>query len=180
MSTAMRAAIAGDALAPVYLIELRFDTGTQYRTTSQTEITWNGNTYTRGNIVGVPSISESYELKIPSLSLTLSGIAQANVTTALLEDSVDREVVIYLGLIDASFALVVDPVEVFKGRITGWSYRDGADSAAVEWDIASHFADFERVAGRRTNDEDQQLLFAGDKGLEFAARSDSTISWGRS
>ena len=180
LSSAMSSAKDSKNLTPFNLVEFHFDSGIQYRTNYMSDLTWNGNLYTRGNISGIPVIDESYDLKIPSITIILSGVNQANVSTALLENSLDREVLIYLGLIDSSFAIIVDPVEIFKGKITGWNYKEIGDSADLSWEVSSHFADFERISGRRTNDEDQQLFFPGDKGLEFSARSDSVIHWGRS
>ncbi len=180
LSPAMSSAKDSKNLIPFNLVEFHFDSGAQYYTNYMSDLSWSGNLYTRGNITGIPVIDESYDLKIPSITIALSGVNQVNVSTALLENSLDRKVLIYLGLIDSSFDIVIDPVEIFKGRITGWNYKQNGTAADLSWDVSSHFADFERISGRRTNSEDQRLFFHGDKGLEFSARSDSIIKWGRS
>jgi len=43
----------------------------------------------------------------------------------------------------------------------------------------SHFADFSRIAGRKTNSGSQQTIFANDKGMEFSALTVQDLKWGR-
>ena len=50
----------------------------------------------------------------------------------------------------------------------------------VSLSVASHWSDFKKKSGRRTNHNGQQLHFAGDKGFEFAANTVKDIKWGRS
>jgi len=46
-------------------------------------------------------------------------------------------------------------------------------------EIASHWKDFEKENGRRTNHNTQQLYFDGDLGFEFAAKTIKDLKWGR-
>jgi len=41
------------------------------------------------------------------------------------------------------------------------------------------WSDFERTAGRRTNDNDQQVYYPGDRGFQFADDALKDIKWGR-
>lgn len=177
----MQAAIAAGQLKPVRLLEMHFDGGTLYHTTCYKSLAWNSNTYNPGNVVAMPNVEESLELRVPVYKVTLSGVNQANIATALLEDSIDRLVVMYRGLLDANENLIADPFEEFKGRIDTYAMDEDPDKGAstLAWSCVSHLADFERLAGRRTNDDDQQVYFAGDRGFEFSALVAQDIKWGR-
>ena len=45
--------------------------------------------------------------------------------------------------------------------------------------IASHWADFSKVEGRKTNTGSQQIFFPTDKGMEFAGLTVQDILWGK-
>ena len=182
MTPAMQSAIAADSLSPVHLVSLAFDGGTQYHTDAYKSLSWGGSTWNGGNLISLQAVEESIELRIPQLRVTLSGVNQANIATALTENAIDREVVIYLGLLDANEQLIADPVEQFRGRIDGYSFSEdgGGGTAKISWTCVSHLADFERTAGRHTNDSEQQILFPGDLGFEYAAKADQDLKWGTS
>ena len=54
------------------------------------------------------------------------------------------------------------------------------DKATISLICTSHFSDFSRIAGRRTNEGSQQRLFPSDRGFEFAGQTIQDIKWGRS
>ena len=45
--------------------------------------------------------------------------------------------------------------------------------------MASHWADFEKKAGRFSNNNSQQYFFSGDVGFEYAANTVKDLKWGR-
>ena len=44
--------------------------------------------------------------------------------------------------------------------------------------VANHWADFQRIEGRRTNDSSQQHFFDGDKAFEFTSQAGKKLYWG--
>lgn len=179
LSAGMQSAVAAKEIRPYLLLSMSFDAATEYRTTCYKSIQFGGNTYLPGNTLSFGAPRESLGLRVPTLNVTLSGVNQANLATALTTGSLDREVRLYRALLDANEALIADPVEIFNGRIDTFSFSEDADTASLTWSCVSHLADFERVSGRRTNDDEQQFLFPGDKGFEFSALVDQDIKWGR-
>ena len=53
------------------------------------------------------------------------------------------------------------------------------NSSEVSISIASHWADFDKIAGRKTNTNSQKLFFSTDKGFDYASKSVKEIKWGR-
>ena len=86
------------------------------------------------------------------------------------------EVTIDIGLLDSSDALI-GTFNYDIGFIESFSID--TDKARLILSCTSHFADFSRVSGRKTNEGSQQLHFANDKGMEFSALTVQDLLWGR-
>lgn len=180
MSGAMLTENAKQQTRPFHLIEFYFST-TDYLTTARRNIPWNSINYIAlGNLLSFSDLEESTEIRAGSFNVVLSGVNQANIAVALTENFIERRIVIRRGLLDVNDAIVVDPVILHDGRIDGWNLNEDVTNgtSTIKWNAASHWIDFERVAGRRTNNEDQQVWFPGDKFFEFAAQNDE-IRWGK-
>ncbi len=164
------------------LVEFYFDSGTIYTSMAYKEISWNGNTYlATGNFLKLSGISEEIGLKVGAVSITLSGVNQANIAIALSEDYTDRQVKIYRGFLSEEHLVIANPVLMFDGRIDSFSLSEDIESgnSALTWTVPSHWADFEKRSGRRCNIEDQQLHFPDDKGFDFASEIVKDLKWGR-
>ena len=67
------------------------------------------------------------------------------------------------------YALIADPVEIFKGRVNQINIEAG-ETATISLTVESRLVDWERRRVRRYNNADQQVAFSGDKGFEFVPR----------
>jgi hypothetical protein len=95
------------------------------------------------------------------------------------DDYIDVPAKIYRAVIDSSDDVVGAPILIFDGLIVGYSIDDTEDESKLTVEIASHWKDFEKENGRRTNHNTQQLYFDGDLGFEFAAKTIKDLKWGR-
>lgn len=183
MSSEMIAASGSDRLRTFHLIAMEFATPARFAMAHR-DITWNGVTYrASGDLLEVSDAEESTEIRANEIQITLSGVSQANLAQALLQEFIERPVTIRRGFFGADDAIVIGPVTIFEGRVDSWSWAEDPDrgTAAITWRVASHWVDFERTAGRRSNHEDQQLHYPGDRGLEHAHESELPLEraeWG--
>jgi len=92
----------------------------------------------------------------------------------------DKEVEIYKGFLDNNQSIIADPFLLFKGTIESFSLEESEESSNVSISVASHWADFEKLKGRKTNTSSQELYFEDDVGFDFASQSVQDIKWGRS
>jgi hypothetical protein len=53
------------------------------------------------------------------------------------------------------------------------------ETSNVTITAASHWSDFNKKSGRRTNHNSQQIFFNGDKGFEFAPKIMRDLKWGK-
>jgi hypothetical protein len=171
---------------PVHIFEVYLDTGTVYMTDAPFPILWNGNTYlANGHLLGFDAIEEDTQLNISSTTLVLTGCDAAGptwVASVLAEEYIDRRVVVRKAMLHGADGVLDAPITIFDGRMDQPVIDDDPvnGTCRVSVTASSHFADFERVIGRRTNDAVQQLHFSSDKFFEFASEIPlKVVIWGR-
>ncbi len=171
--------IAKDNFQQVTLISIAFDS-TVYLTSGFHDITYSSNSYEAGgHFLGISNIRESANVRVGTIKLTLSAVNQTYVSIVLSQDIINRQVIIYRAFLDTSNAVIGDPLLTYDGTITGFTIGDDDEESTIELSVASHWGDFEKVSGRRTNTNSQKLFFSSDKGFEFSGSSVKDIKWGR-
>lgn len=168
---------------PCYLIEVYFDSVTYRMTDAWRDIVYDGFTYNaQGHFLGFSGLSESMDMSIPSVTLSLSGIDQSWIAHALTLDYIDRRVVIRKAFIDYVNGAINAPLVIFDGRIDTMPIADDPvkGSTTVSIVASNQFKDFDRTSGRHTNNEDQQLHFVGDRFFEYVPQLSQSrqIQWG--
>lgn len=128
----------------------------------------------------VSAISETSGLEMTGVSMSLSGIPSAMITTALAEYYQGRDCNIWLAPLDANCAVLADPVLVFPGRIDTMSIELG-DTASITLTAENKMADWNKSRVRRYTHEDQIAEYPSDLGLEFVPQMvEKVLVWGRS
>ena len=136
-----------------------------------------------GRLGSVSTVGETSSLQARGVELALSGIPSAHISAAF-ESAQGRPGRIWIGFLDDSYALIVEPVLVFSGLIDNSSIDIG-ETATVTVTVESRLIAWERAKIRRYTNEDQQQRFSGesptitDKFLEFVNQTvDKEILWG--
>ncbi|MEI6317411.1 MAG: hypothetical protein WCS09_02775 [Pseudomonadota bacterium] len=176
------AAIEADRNQVVHLFRADFSSGTTYATDAYRPVVWGGNTYlANGHLLSYTGIEESAELQVTQARFALSGVDQSLISTVLLENVLDRRIRVWTAFLDADDAIIGDPILIFDGRMDAPSIDEdpAGGSCTVAISASNQFADFNRRAGRRTNDAEQQVLFPGDRGFEYVSALTRSITWGR-
>lgn len=177
LSTALKTELANQSIKAILLVELNFPT--VYRLTNHyKDITHNSNTYSSsGHLLGISTKSESSQLDVSNFTVKLSAVESAFSSLILNNNISNDEVKIDIGLLNSTDSLI-DTYEFDKGYVE--SYRIDTKTATIDLTCTSHFSDFSRIAGRKTNEGSQQRFFPNDKGFEFAGLTVQDILWGRS
>lgn len=167
---------------PVLLVKLEYDSGDVLVNSTTRSIVFNAQTYLGiGNFGNISQIDEDTELRAMGIELTLSGVQASLISQALTEDYQGRDATIWLGYVDSNLDLVdgdSGPFIIFKGRMDTQKINVGGE-AKIILSVESRFVDWNRPRVSRYNNETQQLLFPGDKGLEFAEQTtEKTLFWG--
>lgn len=176
LSSSLKTELANQNIKPILLVELLFPTP-QRLTNHYKDITHNSNTYSASeHLLNITNKSESAEINVSNFTVTLSAVDSAFTSIVLNNVVSNDEVSIDIGLLNGSDALI-DTYNYDKGFIE--SFRIDTEKGLLTLICTSHFSDFSRIAGRRTNEGSQQKYFASDRGFEFSALTVQDIKWGR-
>jgi hypothetical protein len=167
---------------PVHLCEVYFDGETIYLTDAYRQVSWAGRIYiSMGHLLGFGDIEETHELVVSNMSVSLSGVDQIYISKFLSVSYIDRQIKIYKAFLNTNTeAVIADPVLIFDGRMDQPVIAEDPDAgtSVVTVNCTNAWVDFERRPGRKTNHEEQQIWFPGDKGFEFASEITKEIKWG--
>jgi hypothetical protein len=147
------------------------------------------NTYVaQGNFIGFSGMSEEMDVKVGKFTISLSAIGNDYISKFLGYEVEGKRVTIYKAFLsfgvngDQPLGLVAAPILMYDGTIYNFSINETAKTCQVSVDCSSLFADFERTAGRRTNNW-SNWLFQGeqyDKAFEKSGWVGQTeFKWGR-
>jgi len=183
LTTAVKNEIATNDIRPIHLITIGFATPVNITDCSfdlTSSVSGSSVTYSASDfILGISNDTEQTELSKSSLNLSLSGADQTFISTVLNENITNDTVDIYRGFLDSSNALISDPFLFYKGQIEGFSIAENDTASTINLSIVSHWADFEKKNGRKTNNTSQQRYFSTDVGMDFSSQTVQDIKRGR-
>ena len=163
LTTAIKNELATNKLNPVTLIYLGVGSGSRF-TDHYKDITFDSNTYTASSLfLGSSEVSEESNVAVDSITISFTNADQTIIALLLNNQSI-----------------IADPFLLFKGTIESFSLEESEESSNVSISVASHWADFEKLKGRKTNTSSQELYFEDEVGFDFASQSVQDIKWGRS
>ena len=183
LTTAIKNELATNDIRPVHLISIGFGTPVNITDCSfslTSSVSGSSVTYLASDfIMDISDFSEQTELSKSSLSLSLSGADQTFISVVLSENITNDSVDIYRGFLDSSNSLISNPFLFYKGQIDEFTIGETDTASTVTLNIVSHWADFEKKNGRKTNNTSQQRFFSTDVGMDFSSENVLDIKWGR-
>jgi hypothetical protein len=165
---------------PQYLCTGPYDISVDTATAPNTGL----NIYTaQGDFLNFDGVAEDFDVKVGKLSVTLSGVNDDLLVPVTSPACIGKRIVLYRCFLNLTTgAIVGNPVLLFDGQVNNTSVVETARSCTITIDAASLFADFERVSGRKTNN-DSNWVFQGyqfDTTFEKSGFLKNTeILWGR-
>ena len=183
LTSSVKTELSTSEIRPVHLITISFGTPVNLTDCSfdlTSSISGSSVTYSASSfIMGMGSFTEETDISKQSLDLTLSGADQTFISTCLNENIVNDAVSIYRGFLNDSNALIDDPFLFYKGTIDTYEISESGEASHVTLKIVSHWADFGKTNGRKTNNISQQRFFSTDVGMNFSSQTVTDIKWGR-
>lgn len=187
-----RNAFYSDSFFSVDLVELHIAGSPFYACTGGYDIAFDSstaptagvNTYvSQGQFIGFNTTEENIDVKVGKFTIVFSAL-DTNTTTTLLNNYIQgTRVVVWKAFLSKTTGQILDtPLMVFDGQIYNFNAVESPRTATVSIDCSSIFADFERTAGRKTNNE-SNWAYQGvkyDTSLEKSGIvGNSDFKWGR-
>jgi hypothetical protein len=170
VSATNEAEFARDSLAPLLLVDLDFASGMVRAHTGQSDIVWNGNTYTGvAGFGGVDEVTEEAGVSTKPLRLRLAGIPNELISSAMLETYQGRPVVLYMAAVNVETGTFVDtPETLWSGIMDVMTVELGPETSVITLDCED--PDYAQPLPRRYTQADHQRRFTGDRFFEFLPR----------
>ena len=183
LTTAIKNELATNDIRPVHLITIGFATPINITDCSfplTSSVSGSSVTYSSSDfILGVSNHTEETDITKSSVNINLSGADQTFISVVLNENVINDSVTIFRGLLADDNTLIADPFLLYKGNIESFEIQEGEKDSTVGLSIVSHWADFEKKNGRKTNNVSQQRFFSTDVGMDFSSQTVQDIKWGR-
>ncbi len=162
-----------------------------YVSNSQLAIDYDGNTYQPfGPWLGFSSVEETRNFQISKITITLSGLPQHDnngetfISQFLQHDYVDKRVKIHRVFYDEYDQPITDGSGVMQGTLIFDGYIDRPtieddphSQTTVGVEVSNHWVDFDRTAGRHSNDNEHKIFAPGDEFFQYAKRTRRDIKW---
>lgn len=183
LTSSVKTELATNDIRPVHLIHIGFGTpiyitDCSFQLTSS--VSGSSVTYSASDFVlGISNFTEETDITKTSLTITFSGADQTFISTALNENVINDSVTIYRGLLDDNNSLITDPFLLYEGNIDTFSISESSQTSYITFSVVSHWADFEKENGRKTNNTSQQRYFSNDVGMDFSSQTVLDLKWGR-
>lgn len=184
MTAAMITELAKDSGAKtVLLTKLEFDSGDVRAWSGRGDLTFDSEVYLgAGDMGGISPMEEGRQSRAYGLAYRLSGVPATNLSLALDEDVVGRPATIWLGALDSDYALIADPLVIFRGRMDSMTVSLGA-TAQVSVNLINRMAAWDVVRERLYTAAGQAARGAGkfrdDTGMRFVSQTiERVVIWG--
>jgi hypothetical protein len=182
LSTATNTALARQALVSYVLLDI----AGFYYTDAPYDISYFSNTYqAQGNFLGISETTENSETQVTSISITFTALDSTTMLRFADSSVINKDVTVYRALWDQGTEdLIYDstgdgPLTIFKGKIAGYRVEDAQDTATLTVQVDSQFTDFEKINGRRTNNENFQREHPADFSMQFSHETLTDLKWGK-
>ena len=183
LTTALKNELLTNEIVPFHLLTIGFSTPVNITDNSfdlTSSISGSSVTYTSSPfLVSLPQFEEQTDITKVSLNLVLSGADQTFISTVLNENIVNDTVTIFRGLLDSNNSIIADPILLYSGNIDTFEISETETQSNVKLIIVSHWADFDKKSGRKTNNASQQRFFSTDVGMDYSSETVLDLKWGR-
>ncbi len=178
LSSTIKTALASSNYYLAFLLKLEFNS-TYYLTNANNTITYSGNDYvSTGLYINISDLQEENRLTTSSLDLTLSASATGIMMDLLTNGYIDKQVTIYITLLDSDMAIIDAPFEIFKGNVDTMNVNESLETSVVRLVLTNHWAKLDQINGRYITNASQQRFFSADKCFDRANQVGKQLEWG--
>jgi hypothetical protein len=180
MSPAILAALQAKDLQPVIFVQITFRTATVYLWSGFGSTTWNGQIWSGlGPLLLISTPDDGATVEAKGIVITLSGLDANLLPDCLNEFQLGAPAIVYLGLYSGE-VLIDSPIISWSGRTDQPTIDVPGEDATISINCENRLIDMNVAVDRRYTQQDQQMDWPGDLGLQFVSGlQELTIYWGQ-
>lgn len=170
LTAGVLAALAAGTLRPAVLTEVFVEGGVVRNWSGVGDIVnpGDGQTYQGVGRQGeINEIEESIDLVASGMVLKLAAAESVMIATAMSSFRQGKRINIYIAFLDATGAIIPDPLVAWSGFADVPKLALGAGRAELAISAESRLLELEREIGRKYTDEDQRRHHPTDRGFAF-------------
>lgn len=210
MSGGFLDAISATVNKPALFFEIHFVSGPVYLWSGSQSIDWNGQTWLgAGGLINVSTVEEGSTVEARGITISMSGVSTDFLSDILDEFQVGLPAIVYLGFFQTvtdsgsgggygeggygeggygsgsgsssdGTTLIPDPIIAWAGRTDQPTIDMDGSTATISVNCENRLIEMNVAVDRRYTNEDQQLDYPGDRGMEFVnSIQDVRIFWGQ-
>lgn len=175
------AALDDDYFERCILVKLALDSTTEYWTDYGHDLDYDSDTYdSASSFIKLGPVTDNSTIQVGSFSLTAQNVDKTILALFMNQNLVGNRLDLWTAVVSGG-AIVGDPI-LLKGnaQVTSYSASSGDNTALVTINCASHWANYQVQAGRRSTLASQQRFFPNDTAFKNASVTTNTKAWGAS
>ena len=154
---------------PVFFVEAEFSTGFLRLWSGVNNIVFNGDVYTgAGQLISIEPAKETTNISATGIRISLNGLDAGIVSAALNAARQNKPVNAFIGFLDASGNIIINPYKFFSGLVDVMLITEQGETSTITIQAESRLISLNRAKERRYTDEDQKL---GLEGFDFSGES---------
>lgn len=179
-SGTIETALAGTVVNAALLVYLDWPGGAARYWTGVGDLSWDSQTWTGvGDLGRIDKVADGIEKKDIGVEMSLNLLNDTIRNEITTNDPRGRDASIYLAVMNVDPVSVSDAYELFPGFIDRVEIEDGGTTGKIIVRVVSELARVKKERFVQLSAAHQQWLYPGDEGMEFAAKMDEPVLWGR-
>ncbi len=175
----MLAALSSGEIHPAIFAELGFATSTVRVWSGIGDISWNSQTWTGlGSLLSLSPMEDGATVEARGISVVLSGLDPDLLADCDSDYKLGLPARVYLGLMSGGTP-IADPLTTWAGKMDQPSVDVSAEEATITINLENLLLSMNIAVDRRLTNQDQQMTWPGDLGLQFVdSIQEMTWFWG--
>lgn len=182
ISGAMLSALQAQVVRPIYLTKIEFVGSDVYLSSTNNNVSWNAQTWLGNGQLksSINGIHEQGDTEATGCKVVLEAFDSALMSLLLTATNRSKTASIYLGALDSSEAIIVDPQLVYSGYFDNVEFTENGEQSQATMSFENELIGLKRINEFRYTHESQQVYFPGDLCFEYAALvPDWSGFWGK-
>ena len=179
-NNALLTALLSPETQPSLFVELTFASAVVRMWSGLGSVTWGGHAWLgMGSLMAISGVEDAATIEARGMTVTISGLDPNLLSESMTDFKLGLPARMWLGFWSGG-SLVADPLPSWAGRTDQPTIDVAPDVVTISIACENRLVDMDVPADRRLTNEDQQMDWPGDLGLQFVdGLQEAALVWGQ-